>query len=90
MSKSKIPIYRFLNIDISSYFVNKLQEYNAIFGQQQLENISQTLHLINSDEDKKPEKCMTLLKNNVLKCIQWCNKYNIETNVLPGLLMVTH
>ena len=90
MSKSKIPIYRFLNIDISSYFVNKLQEYNAIFGQQQLENISHTLNLINNDKEKKHEKCETLLKNNVLKCIQWCNKYNIETNVLPGLLMVTH
>ena len=90
MANSKLPIYRFLNIDISSYFVNKLQEYNAIFGQQQLENISHTLNLINSDKDKKHEKCETLLKNNVLKCIQWCSKYNIETNILPGLLMVTH
>lgn len=89
MTHAKTPVYRFLKIDISSYFVNKLQEYNAIFGQQQLENISQTLNLISLKDEKKIEKCDTLLKNNVLKCIQWCNKYNIETNLIPGLLQMT-
>jgi 23S rRNA U2552 (ribose-2'-O)-methylase RlmE/FtsJ len=78
-------IKRFLDIDISSYFLNKFQEYNAIFGQQQLENIAQTLYLI-YDNDNKNDKIINYIKNNILKCIQWCNKYNIETNVIPGIL----
>jgi len=90
MANAKTHVYRFLNIDISSYFVTKLQEYNAIFGQQQLENISQTLNLISQNDEKKTDKCETLLKNNVLKCIQWCSKYNIETNIIPGLIQMTN
>ena len=37
--KEGLHIYRFLSIPINSYFLNKLEELNAIFGQQQIENI---------------------------------------------------
>jgi len=80
-------IKRFLDIDISSYFLNKFQEYNAIFGQQQLENIAQTLYLI-YDQDSKNDKIINYVKNNIIKCIQWCNKYNVETNIIPGVLPI--
>lgn len=39
-------IHRFLNIPVPIYYIYKLEEYNAIFGQQQIENIYQTMILI--------------------------------------------
>ena len=39
-------ICRFLKIPVSIYYINKLEEYNAIFGQQQIDNIYQTMILI--------------------------------------------
>lgn len=90
MNSSDSRIYRFLDIQISSFFINKLQEYNAIFGQQQLENISHTLALISSDEPIRKEKCDLFMKNNTIKCIQWCSRYNIEINIISGLIQLPH
>ena len=72
-----IFIERFLNIDISYYYINKLEEYNAIFGQQQIENINNTLNLINNNKNDKVELHK---KNNIQKCGQWCYKYNLPYN----------
>jgi hypothetical protein len=45
--EGKNHISRFLNnSNISSYFLYRIEEYNAIFGQQQIENIYQTIILI--------------------------------------------
>lgn len=71
-------IKRFLNIDISLHFISKLQEYNAIFGQQQLENIYHTFTIIHNKS--KMDKYHSNIRNNILKCINWCNKYGLETN----------
>jgi 23S rRNA U2552 (ribose-2'-O)-methylase RlmE/FtsJ len=68
-------ISRFLNIPISNYFISKLEEYNAIFGQQQIENIHYTISLI--ENKHKQEKIETLIKMNMQKCVAWCIKYNI-------------
>lgn len=77
-------IHRFIKIDISSFFLNKIQEYNAIFGQQQLENIAYTLTLLKEfTEDKKH----SLVRNNIIKCIHWCEKYNVSFNNIPGILV---
>lgn len=73
-------VYRFLSIPISYYFLTKIEEYNAIFGQQQLENIHYTLSLI--ENVYKQDKMNMLLKVNVQKCIQWCLKNKIEHNTL--------
>lgn len=67
-------VIRFLNIDIPYIFLNKLEEYNAIIGQQQIENIVSTLYLINNN---KPEKLENMKNTNIQKCIQWCVKYNL-------------
>ena len=72
-------IHRFLSIPISYYFLSKLEEYNAIFGQQQLENIHYTLSLI--ENAYKNDKINMLIKANIQKCIQWCSKNKIESNV---------
>lgn len=71
-------IKRFLDIDISLHFISKLQEFNAIFGQQQLENIYHTFTIIHNKS--KMDKYHSNIRNNILKCINWCNKYGLETN----------
>ena len=75
-------IQRLINMPISSFFMSKVQEYNAVLGQQQLENIMLTLNLITQDAcepDKKPNHTVRYA-NNITRCVQWCNKYNIDTN----------
>lgn len=73
-------VHRFLNIPLSYYFTIKLEEYNAIFGQQQIENIHYTISLI--ENKQKHEKIDNLIKINIQKCIQWCMKHNVEYNNL--------
>ena len=73
----KYIIKRFLNINISYLYKNRLEELNAIFGQHQIENITTTFSLI---ENKKQEKLDLYKKNNINKCINWCLKYNIPCN----------
>ena len=72
------PITNVLNNHKNSYFINKIIEYNSIFGQQQIENISLTLALINHKNDT--DKIETLKKNNIFKCIKWCKKNKIPYN----------
>jgi 23S rRNA U2552 (ribose-2'-O)-methylase RlmE/FtsJ len=71
-------IFRFLNMPISYFFLTKLEEYNAIFGQQQIENIHYTISFI--DNNYKQDKIDNLIKNNVEKSITWCIKNNIPHN----------
>jgi 23S rRNA U2552 (ribose-2'-O)-methylase RlmE/FtsJ len=67
-----------LQDDLDYFYLNKLEEYNAIFGQQQIENITVTLNLISCKN--KNEKLDTMKKNNIQKCTQWCEKNNIPHN----------
>jgi 23S rRNA U2552 (ribose-2'-O)-methylase RlmE/FtsJ len=72
-------ITRFLSIPISHFFITRLEEYNSIFGQQQIENIYYTLTLIeNKNKNDKSEKIDNIVKMNTQKCIQWCIKHNIS------------
>ena len=67
-----------LNFELDNYYTNKIEEYNAIFGQQQIENINSTISLFSCKN--KNDKIETLKKNFIQKCIQWCEKYNIPYN----------
>jgi hypothetical protein len=49
-------IYRFLRIPIPAYYIYKLEEYNTIYGQQQIENIYQTIVLIEQEEQDRSGK----------------------------------
>ena len=73
-------IESFLNLDISYYFLNKLEEHNAIFGQQQIETINNTINLI--ENTNKNDKIDQLLKNNIQKSMNWCIKYNVPYNII--------
>ena len=78
--KTPTNIFRFLTIPVSNLFITKLEEYNAIFGQQQIENIHQTIMLIENKHNQ--EKIDQMIKSNVQKSIQWCTKYQIPYNIL--------
>ena len=67
-----------LDSNLDLYYLNKLEEYNAIFGQQQIENISSTINLMSYKN--KNDKLELFKKNNIYKCIQWCEKHNIPCN----------
>ena len=73
---------RFLNCKIPTHFTCKINEYNAVYGQQQLENIYCTITLI--DNKKKNDKIETLVRNNVQKCQTWCTKNKVTFNQLYG------
>jgi len=68
-------IYRFINTPIPYCFIIKLEEYNAIIGQQQIENIHYTISLI--ENKHKQDKIDNLIKTNIQKCVHWCMKYNV-------------
>jgi 23S rRNA U2552 (ribose-2'-O)-methylase RlmE/FtsJ len=78
--KNATEIGRFLNIPISNLFISRLEEYNSILGQQQIENIYNTIVLI--ETRYKNEKINNLLKTNIQKSIQWCVKHKIPHNFL--------
>ncbi len=71
-------ISRILKNNLDYFYLNKIEEYNAIFGQQQIENINSTLNLISCKN--KNDKLDTLKKNNIQKCTAWCEKNNISYN----------
>jgi len=82
MTTSKKHILRFLNTKISNQFLTRLEEYNSIFGQQQIENIYFTISLI--ETKNKEEKIETLIKNNVQKCIHWCTRYEVPFHFITN------
>ena len=71
-------VSRFLNLRVPLYFLTKVDEYNAVFGQQQIENIYYTITLI--DNKHKHDKIESLIRNNVLKCQFWCTKNKVSFN----------
>jgi 23S rRNA U2552 (ribose-2'-O)-methylase RlmE/FtsJ len=73
-------IRRFLNTPIPLCFVNKMEEYNAILGQQQIENIHQTILLI--DNRHNQDKIDALIHANIQKCMQWCVKHGLPHNII--------
>jgi 23S rRNA U2552 (ribose-2'-O)-methylase RlmE/FtsJ len=79
MASNDVPnlnVSRFLNIQIPLYYSSKVEEYNAIFGQQQIENIHYTITML--DNKHNQDKIDALVKGNIQKCIQWCTKYGVQ------------
>lgn len=77
-NNGNLNIKRFLNIPIPYHFIIKMEEYNAVFGQQQLENIHYTISLI--ENKYKQDKLEQIAKINISKCVHWCTKYNVPHN----------
>jgi 23S rRNA U2552 (ribose-2'-O)-methylase RlmE/FtsJ len=74
-------IHRLLpTFSVPYFFLTKIEEYNSIFGQHQIENIHYTLSLMESN--LKTDKLEIIIKNNIQKCIQWCIKHGVQYNIL--------
>lgn len=79
---SKNPIHRFLTCPISSCYINKIEEYNAIAGQQQIDHIQQTIALM--DNKHNGDKIDNLIRVNVQKCMNWCATHDVPYNTLSS------
>jgi len=67
-----------INDEIPYYFLNKLEESNAVIGQQQLESYDQIINIFkNRNRDEKIEN---LKRQHIQKCIQWCEKNQLPHN----------
>ena len=76
---NKTSINRFLNININYKYLTTIREINTILGQQQIQNISKTIKLVENTERKK-EKYVSQKMKNVNKCIAWCQKNKVPHN----------
>ena len=81
--------FRFLNVDISQIFSKKIEEYSAIFGQKQIQNIMYTLSLI--ENKGKAEKMETLIQTNIQKSADWCARFQVpfHSTLTPSNLFLT-
>jgi 23S rRNA U2552 (ribose-2'-O)-methylase RlmE/FtsJ len=67
-----------LPIEHDAHFLNKIEECNAIIGQQQMETISTTINLILNRSHS--DKLESMKRHNIMKCISWCDKHCIPYN----------
>jgi hypothetical protein len=72
--------------DLPIYFLNKIADSNIIIGHQQIEGIDHILSIFKSKH--KNDKIEALKKNNIQKCIQWCEKYKIPYNTITGKINI--
>jgi 23S rRNA U2552 (ribose-2'-O)-methylase RlmE/FtsJ len=75
---SELYIWKLLSLEIPRYFTKQVEDINANFGQQQIENIHYTTSLI--DKQPKQDKLDQLVKQNITKCIHWCMEHSISYN----------
>ena len=78
--KAYVHIWRLLSCNIPRIFTKQVEEINAIFGQQQIENIHYTISLI--DKNPKQDKLDQLVKQNIPKCMKWCIDHSLAYNNL--------
>lgn len=73
-----VDIRRFVTCSIPVRFTNKIEECNAIFGHQQMDNIQQTIRLM--ENSFRQDKIDSLVKTNVQKCAGWCAHHDVQQN----------
>lgn len=70
------------------YFLNRIEEMNAMVSFQQIENITSTLSIITNH--RNAEKLEQYKRANVNKCIAWCEKYEIPHNAHHACFQTTN
>ena len=86
---NKYCVHSILDVPIQNYYINSINEMNAILGHQQMENILNTIKII-THKDKKQEKLANLKSQNIQKCINWCIKNNmpyIKSNISSNIFI---
>ena len=82
-------VWRILNFQVPRHFTKHVEDINAMFGHQQIENIHYTISLI--DKHSKYDKTEQLTKQNITKCVNWCLEHKIpyysvnSLNVFSGM-----
>jgi len=77
-SKNMQNVVSLLDTPVPCHFMTKIEEVNVIVGQQQLDGYFQIINILKNKH--KEEKFETMKRNNVQKCIQFCEKYHIPYN----------
>ena len=77
---SNLTISNLIQNEIQYYFINKLEEFNIIVGQQKIDAMDQIIKIFKNKN--KEEKIEMIKKLNIQKCIYWCEKYKIPYNKL--------
>ena len=67
-----------LNNQIQNNYLTKIEEFNAINGQQQLETYDQIINMIHTKN--KMDKLETIKRYNIQKGVGWCEKNKIPHN----------
>lgn len=78
----------FLSIHHDLYYLNRIEEMNAMVSFQQIENITSTLSIITNH--RNAEKLEQYKRTNVNKCISWCEKYEIPYNAQHACFQSTN
>lgn len=78
LNSSHLIIDSLITENLSAYFMNKIEDSNINIGHQQIEHLDLLLHIIKNKN--RDDKIDTLKKNNIIKCIQWCEKFKIPHN----------
>ena len=78
----------FLSFNIDLYYLNRIEEMNAMVSFQQIENITSTLSIITNH--RNAEKLEQYKRANVNKCIAWCEKYDIPYNAQHACFQSTN
>jgi 23S rRNA U2552 (ribose-2'-O)-methylase RlmE/FtsJ len=81
-------ISSFLPFEHDLYFLNRIEEMNAMVSFQQIENITSTLSIITNH--RNAEKLEQYKRTNVMKCIAWCEKYDIPHNTQHACFQSTN
>jgi 23S rRNA U2552 (ribose-2'-O)-methylase RlmE/FtsJ len=78
----------FLSFNHDLYYLNRIEEMNAMVSFQQIENITSTLSIITNH--RNAEKLEQYKRANVNKCIAWCEKYDIPYNAQHACFQSTN
>jgi len=78
----------FLSFNHDLYYLNRIEEMNAMVSFQQIENITSTLSIITNH--RNTEKLEQYKRANVNKCIAWCEKYDIPYNAQHACFQSTN
>ena len=73
---TKYYIKSIINIPIPRLYLNQIIEINAILGQHQIENLINTMIIIEKGNQKNDYLKQLKIKN-IQKCVHWCIKHNI-------------
>lgn len=69
-------IRQIFHFTIPKYFMSKLEEYNMVLGQQQIDTIFATILLMENRTNRK-NRIEHYIQIHTVKCIQWCNRHGI-------------